>query len=282
MVSAAFLALLATSWAYPVLVNAFDDGTVTSLKAYVPTTPMQVVFWAAVGAALHAGALLIALKMKRAFARARVERPESHPPENVIIALVIYATGVVALLILGLVQGRASAGPFFWALLPATTGYFVGKYVDKAMEGRPYSFRRALRQAAVMSGMGTATALIYLPEHLDFLNLPKVVWYFAAYSAVATGLVGLVIGVLFHKLYSHKDATRRIELSPDLRQPETRTVIGDLIVETLAPRDPATSIGANVVALHNPGEPRSPAGRGEVTQPRPGIGHDALPQPQAG
>jgi hypothetical protein len=80
----------------------------------------------------------------------------------------------------------------------------------------------------------------------------------------------------------YKDATRRIELSPDLSQPETRTVIGDLIVETLTPHDPARSGEPNVVALRNPGAPRLPTERGEATQPRPGIGRAAVLRPQAG
>jgi hypothetical protein len=240
-------ALMVPSALYMVLMRHYEVVVPEALRVYVPQTGEEVLAWALTGVVLYVATIVLALRIKRGYARSAARGVLLEHPENLVIGLVCYGVLLCYLVFAALAFGSPLRAAFLWALLPGTVGYFAGKYIDKAMLGRSPSLRRPAKQAAIMAVLAGWTCMFMLPDALDPTRWTQAVAWFTFYCTVTAGTVGLTIGVAFQYLYSHRGFAPNARVTPESAQRSGRRVIGDFILEKVVSTPEPVPEAANVL-----------------------------------
>jgi hypothetical protein len=176
------------------------------------------------GTVLYGAVLLIAIKLKRLWARADEPRPR---PENLIVAAVGYVGTLAIFAAMQLAfRGYLTWGPVLFALNQGLVGYFAGLYIDQSMAGGTRSWQLPAWQAALQFVATLLAGLVSpLPPgvELTFWQMGCLAVFFACQAAAA----GVVMGWLFQRLY------RSIDARPDDASATTSSakMLGDLSLQ---------------------------------------------------
>lgn len=238
--AALLVAILIPSFAYGLGTSWLQVQVPASLTGYVPENPKDVFAWGLTGMAMHVTAILIAIKVKRASARRKILGVSRRLPDSIVALVYTYAAVAAGLLLLGLIHGGVASGSFFWATMPATTAYFVSKYIDKAQRGKPVSYRKAAKQSCIMGALAVCICSVGVIDTFKFQSAPVVFWYFTGYCAAVGLCIGASVGILFQRLYSHRERSEGGYLDPDLAPKMGRYIVGDLVLE----QTPVNAMGA--------------------------------------
>jgi uncharacterized BrkB/YihY/UPF0761 family membrane protein len=184
------------------------------------------------GASLHLTAIMIALKIKRAYARQRAQGFDQQRPENLISGLGCYCLLAGLQVMFVLMSGVQLTSAFLWSILPSLTGYYAAKYIDRASAGKRASNLRVAKQTSLMFLTAVIICLIYLLPSVNLQETPPLIWYFTAYAGVTASLIGWAVGYFFQRLYTHRERSDHYNhVARDRARSDGRCVVGDLIVE---------------------------------------------------
>ncbi|MFB0491828.1 hypothetical protein ABIE45_004414 [Methylobacterium sp. OAE515] len=232
------LSTLIPSFIYAVTIDNFGFNVPAQYRTYVPVDPKQVVMWALMAAALHTLAVVVALAVKRFYAPKHARGGSSEAPENEICAAVSYMICLTIQVAFVMMSGNPARIALAWALLPAITGYFTGKYIDKSRLKRPLSHLRSWKQAGVTGAASFLASIVTLVHGFQIAAIHPIVYIFILYATVVAAAIGFAIGESFQRTYSHSKWTEDPAVNPDILGRSDRKVIGDLIIQRLA--EPAT------------------------------------------
>lgn len=230
----ALLVLLATSIpsaVYGTIAHIWTGGDLGDLSVLIPAGPRQVFVWAIMAATLHTIAVVVALAVKRFYARRRSQRQSSDIPENIVCLVSCYVVCLLIQIFFTYISKAPIEMAFAWATLPAATGYYVGKYIDKSRDGRPISNLRSIKQAGVTAGLALFASIVTLINDFSFDDVPLIVKIFIVYAPIVGGSIGFAVGQTFQRAYSHSMWTEDLAVRPDVIERSGARIIGDFIVQ---------------------------------------------------
>jgi hypothetical protein len=198
------LVILVPSYLYTIIMVEFRIEAVGLNAKLIPQDLGTASLWSMIGVAIHTMAIVLALSLKRRYARLReMGGPPMPTVENSKVAAWCFAAAYVMLLCVRLATGTGDAwhsNP--WPLLPATTGFFVGLYVDRALARRPVSLANAFSQAAVMFAVASAVCIASQPNGIVFSEWSAAFALFTLYASLTAAGIGLSVGLVFQHVYA--------------------------------------------------------------------------------
>ncbi|MEA2838974.1 MAG: hypothetical protein QOF41_304 [Methylobacteriaceae bacterium] len=145
----------------------------------------------------YAVVMWIAINLKRRWAHNDMLAHSGHP-QNFILAICCYVCTLPFNILIGyMIRGQFTYAPFLYAVNQAIFGYFVGKYIDNANNGKVYT-GLAVAQG-LCHGIGIVIATVYSTP-LVALTVPQTTML-AAISFVQAFASGAIVSVLFQYFY---------------------------------------------------------------------------------
>ncbi|TFZ56583.1 hypothetical protein E4V01_18610 [Methylorubrum sp. Q1] len=227
----AALATLIPSLVYGLYISITHMPVPGHLEVYVPANPLQVLIWVVMAAIIHTVAVIVALAVKRFYARRVPQRASSDKIDNIVCAIVCYISCLFFQLIFTIYVKAPPSVAFAWATLPAVTGYYVGKYVDKSKARRPISNLRSIKQSAITSFFALSASVVTEVTNFNIFAIEEVVRLFIVYSMAVGGLIGFFVGQAFQRTYSHSKWTEDLAVRPEIIESSGARIIEDFIVQ---------------------------------------------------
>lgn len=239
---AIFIAIIVPSLLYGIVVHKYSSYIPAQMVELIPNDPLAVAMWGLEGTALHIVGLLVALKVKRHYARRHLEGYPADGPEALIVSLIAYGVILPLQCLMAFLNGIPVWQGFFWAILPTVTAAYASKYIDKSRSGKMMSARRSSRQALVMAMCSILVSSTVLLQDFDFEAISPSVWIFFLYGIIVTALIGYTFGQVFQRTYSHCGYTDELLTGIKLLQDKDKKVIGDILVgKSVLSANPMTS-----------------------------------------
>ena len=178
-------------------------GTITGMWSQHPQffpDKIQILRFSILLTFAFAIVMSVAIKMKR---RWRKRRKSVRRSEAIRVAFVSYFSTVwinmtISYVFIGTILTPV---PYMFAINQALLGYFIAKYVDRALAGSKVNFRLAIIQGTIQ-GIVAGIAAYFAPNSaLIGVSFGAIEWFFA----------GCLSGILFQYAYGKAVATERVD-----------------------------------------------------------------------
>jgi hypothetical protein len=161
----------------------------------------QVIRYALLFTIAYAAVMIVAIKLKRKWHQD--EEFDSRRPENLMVALIVYAVSLICFSVplSWYIRHAWSMAPLLFSANQGVLGYFTGLYVDRAIKRQGISPTAAAWHGFLQLCVTAIAMTAYPPPYLEAVQDPLRFSYVIVFTAAQSGVSGFLIGLLFQLFY---------------------------------------------------------------------------------